>query len=216
MRPWKVSLLALLPLSLTGCGLARYVTFESLAYRGPIATIPMVPMGPMDPPSADEQTRADRDLQTHKDSLGCQNLARYAEHGHPDRGISGRFGRGPEAHTNAYVWCMGYLRGYRCVNRSENRFCQEGWVHPTASQTQYLHDRVACERARPRASRSIVEARFNECMTASGYQKDVGDTSPEPSTPNDQQQELIRAAKTHYCRQLHPSDNAAYEACLAE
>jgi hypothetical protein len=60
-------------------------------------------------------------------------------------------------------------------------------------------------------------------MTSKGYRADVGEsssalgeTSPPQATAADQQQELIKAAKTHYCRQLHPADDGAYHACLAE
>jgi hypothetical protein len=44
----------------------------------------------------------------------------------------------------------------------------------------------------------------------------AGETSPPPAAATDQQRELITAAKAHYCRQLHPADDDAYHACLAE
>jgi hypothetical protein len=49
-------------------------------------------------------------------------------------------------------------------------------------------------------------------MESKGYRRDQEQTQQQVG----QQQELIKAAKIHYCRQLHPSDDTAYHACLAE
>ena len=191
MRLSRLFFLVLPLVSLTGClhphvyGLAYR---ELAAYRGPIETVRMVPWGP--PVAADEHTQAQRDLQTYRHGSVCKERARYAvipggEAGgltyfaltRPD--VHSRSGGSRERAANFYVWCMASA-GYRCADRSENEFCREAWTHPTATRPELFQDHRACLDTRRVFTKAITNlARYNECMIARGYRKDVGETEQE-------------------------------------
>ena len=206
-RLWILILIGLMSVGLTGCAtLAAEGIARTLNDPGPTVTVPMVPLGV--PSAAAEQ-------QTQAESSRCAQAARVSA-GHR---IGSQATRAKLA-TDLYVLCM-VGRGYRCAARSDHPACETAWTHRTATREQWLQDAGECQGAafwnwRP----STVRAQYLECMTSKGYRADLGEptgeTSSSPSTPSDQQQELIWAAKTHYCRQLHPADDAAYHACLAD
>lgn len=190
-------LILLIPLCLTGCatlmaeGIARTVNDP-----GPTVTVAMVPLGPPSTVLDYQQTLAD--------SSRCAGNARVSA-GHR---IGSQATRAKLA-SGLYVLCMAG-HGYRCAVRSEHKACEAAWTHPTAARSQFLQDARECQPGFwTLGLASTIRARYLECMTSKGYRADV-------ATAADQQQELITAAKTHYCRQLHPADDAAYNSCLAE
>jgi hypothetical protein len=210
-RLWILILIVLMSVGLAGCAtLAAEGIARTLNDPGPTVTVPMIPLGPPSAPLGlvEQQTQAD--------SSRCAGDARVSA-GHQIRSQAAR----AKLATELYVLCMAG-QGYRCAVRSEHKACEAAWTHPTAARGQWLQDSGECRRAVfwTWGLASTVRARYLECMTSKGYRADVGEPTgrdlPPPSTPSDQQQELIRAAKTHYCRHLHPGDNAVYDACLAE
>lgn len=221
-RFWVLIPILLVPVGLAGCalhvlgGVAQVLVDAANAAAndpGPTATVAMVPLGPS---SAAALEVVDRQTQT--DSSRCARNARSDA----ARGARNR-SQAIELATKRYVLCM-VDNGYRCVTRSDHMLCEIAWNHPTAVRAQWLEDKRMCYRAAFSIwiHRDTIRSRYLECMTSKGYRADVGEPSSgdaplATATPADpRRQELIEAAKTHYCRKLHPADDAAYRACLAE